>query len=137
MNIDQTGVALVPGANNATYEIKRVKQIPILGKYEKRAFTAVLSGSCKGKVLSVQSVWKRGTSVSLPTKNASQEAFAAGHRFAFNQDTHWSSLITTKACIAEILWLYRDEMIKEHHLSADAKIILYLDCWSVHRSQEF
>ena len=32
---------------------------------------------------------------------------------------------------------YRDEMIKEHHLSADAKMILYLDCWSVHRSKEF
>ena len=28
-------------------------------------------------------------------------------------------------------------MIKEHHLSTDAKMILYLDCWSVHRSQEF
>ena len=28
-------------------------------------------------------------------------------------------------------------MIKEHHLSADVKIILYLDCWSVYRSEEF
>ena len=28
-------------------------------------------------------------------------------------------------------------MIKKHHLSADAKMILYLDCWSVHRSPEF
>ncbi len=97
MNIDQTGVVLVPGANDATYEIKRAKQVAIHGKEEKRAFTAVLSGSCKGKVLSVQSVWKGVTSVSLPTKNASQEAFAACSRFAFNRDTHWSSFTTTKA----------------------------------------
>ncbi len=83
MNIDQTGLFLVPGANDATYEIKRAKQVPIHRKDEKRAFTPVLSGFCKGKVLSVQSVWKRATPVSLPTKNISQEAFAAGHRFGF------------------------------------------------------
>ncbi len=28
-------------------------------------------------------------------------------------------------------------MIKEHHLSTDAKMMLYLDCWSVHPSQKF
>ena len=137
VNIDQTGVILVPGGNDATYERKGAKQIPIHGKDERRAFTAVLSGSCKGRVLPVQSVWKGATGISLPTKNTSQEAFAAGHRFAFNRDSHWSSLATTKAWIAEILLPYRDEMIKEHHLSADAKMILYLDCWSVHRSKEF
>lgn len=120
-----------------TYEIKGAKQVPIYGKDEKRAFTAVLSGSCKGKVLSVPSVWKGAIAISLPTKNASQEAFAAGHRFAFNRDTHWSSFTTTKAWIAEILLPYRDEMIKEHYLSVDAKMILYLEWWSVHRSQEF
>ena len=87
MNIDQTGVILVPGANDATYERKGAKQIPIHGKDEKRAFTAVLSGSCEGRVLPVQSVWKGATGISLPTKNASREAFAAGHRFAFNRDT--------------------------------------------------
>lgn len=47
---------------------KGVKQVLIHGKDEKRAFTAVLSGSCKGKVLPIQSVWKGATSVSLPTK---------------------------------------------------------------------
>ena len=71
MNVDQTGVILIPGANDATYKIKRAKQVPIHRKDEKHAFTAVLSGSCKGKVLSVQSVWKRAIAISLPTKNAS------------------------------------------------------------------
>ncbi len=53
MNIDQTRVILVPGANIATYEMKRAKQVPIHGKDKKLAFTTVLSGSCNGKVLSV------------------------------------------------------------------------------------
>ncbi len=97
VNIDQTGVVLVLGANDAIYEIKGVKQIPIHGKEEKHDFTSDLSSSCKVKVLSVHTVWKGVTSVSLPIKNASQEAFAAGHRLAFNRDTHWSSPTTTKA----------------------------------------
>lgn len=44
MNIDQTGVVLVLGANDATYEMKGAKQVPIHGKDEKRAFAAVLKG---------------------------------------------------------------------------------------------
>ncbi len=113
------------------------EQLEWSSRNEKHAFTFVLSCSCKSQVLSVQSVWKRATSVSLTTKNTSLEAFAAGHRFSFNRDTDWSSPTTTKAWIAEILLLYQDERIQEHHLLADAKIISYLDCWSVHRSQEF
>ena len=56
LNIDQTGVVLVLRANDAKYEIKKAKQVSIYGKKEKRAFITVLSGSYKGKVLSVQSV---------------------------------------------------------------------------------
>lgn len=56
INMDQTRVVLVPGANNATYEKKGAKQVPIHGKDEKRAFTAVLSVSMSSKVLPIQSV---------------------------------------------------------------------------------
>lgn len=45
INIDQTEVVLVPGANNTTYEKKKEKQIPIYGKNEKQAFTAIFSSS--------------------------------------------------------------------------------------------
>ncbi len=50
MNIDQTAVDLVPGANDATYEIKGAKQVPILGKDKKLPFTVILSSSCNSKV---------------------------------------------------------------------------------------
>lgn len=95
------------------------------------------SGSQTGQVLPIQSVWKGATSRSLPTKSDYAEAKAAGHRFAFNRDTHWSSLTTTQQWINEILLPYRTAMIQEHSLSLDTKMILYIDCWTVHRSKEF
>lgn len=99
--------------------MEKMKSVPLLLSY--RVFV-------KGQFCLFQSVWKGATAVSLPTKNASQEAFAAGHRFALNRDSYRSSFITTKAWIAEILIPYRDEMIQEHYLPVDAKMILYLDC---------
>ena len=49
-------LCFAPKANDATYEIKRPKQVLIHRKDEKRAFTTVLLGFCKGEVLFVQSV---------------------------------------------------------------------------------
>lgn len=135
--MDQTGVVLVPGANDATYKKKRIKQIPIHGKDEKRAFTAVLSVSMDGRVLPIQSVWKGATSKNLLTESASSEAKSAGHRFAFNRETPWSSFLTTKAWIHEIILPYRSAMIKQHSLSLDSKMILYIDSWTVYQSGEF
>ena len=53
VNINETRVILVSRANNATYEIKRAKQVLIYGKNEKRTFISILLGSCKDKVLFV------------------------------------------------------------------------------------
>lgn len=43
----------------------------ICEKNEKHTFTNILLSSCKGRVLSIQSIWKEATSMSLPTKNVS------------------------------------------------------------------
>jgi len=45
VNADQTGVILVPGGTQWTYEEQGVKQVLIHEKEEKRAFTAVLATS--------------------------------------------------------------------------------------------
>lgn len=84
MNIDQTGVVFVFRANYTIEKIKRAKQVFIYGKDKKHAFTTILSGFCKGNVLSIQSVWKKATIISLPIKNAFQKVFAADHLFTFN-----------------------------------------------------
>lgn len=135
--MDQTGTVLVPGGNDNTYEIKGAKQVPIHGKEGKRAFTAVLSVDLGGKVLPTQSVWKGVLAASLPTIAASEEAKRRGHRFGLNKRTYWSSFETTKAWIAEILLAHWERIIRVHNLSLDSKMILYLDCWTIHRSKEF
>lgn len=39
--------------------------------------------------------------------------------------------------ITEVLMPYADRCIRQHQLNADAKIILILDVWAVHKSEEF
>lgn len=56
MKIDQIGVIFVFQVNNAIYEIKRAKQVFSHGKNEKHAFTAILLGSYKCKVLFVWNI---------------------------------------------------------------------------------
>ena len=55
VNADQTDVALVPGGDDPTYEVKGSKQVLIHGKDEKRAFICVTSVTGTGEVLATQS----------------------------------------------------------------------------------
>ncbi len=132
VDMDQTGVLLVPSGSDNTYKVKGAKQVPIHGKEEKRAFTTVLSVDLGSEVLPIQCVWKRVVAASLPTPVVSKKAKEKGHRFALNRQIHWSSLETTKARIAEILLVHRKKMIRIHDLPLDLKMILYLDCWTIH-----
>lgn len=131
MNIDQTGVVLVPENKDRTYELQGSKKVSVHGKEEKQAFIAVLAVAATREVLPTQSVWKGATNKSLPTRDAFKIAIASGHQFAFNKSTHWSSFSTSKAWIEEILMVYRDCMIRKHGLDVNSKIIFYLDCWTV------
>jgi hypothetical protein len=134
VNADQTGVILVPGGSQKTYEEQGSRQVLIHGKEEKRAFTAVLATSNDGTVLPTQSIHKGKTPASLPSIECRAPAEAKGHRFSLNPSKHWSSLDTTKLWFKEILFPYRVQMIKKHGLAETAKVIVYIDCWSVHRS---
>jgi hypothetical protein len=134
VNADQTGVILVPGGSQKTYEEQGSRQVLIHGKEEKRAFTTVLATSNDGTVLPTQSVHKGKTPASLPSFNRRAPAEEKGHRFSLNPSKHWSSLETTKRWFDEILFPYREQMIKKHGLEPTAKVIVYIDCWSVHRS---
>jgi hypothetical protein len=140
VNADQTGVILVPGGTQQTYEEQGVKQVLIHGKEEKRAFTAVLATSLDGSVLPSQSVWMGKTEQSLPSQNANYSqrniAESEGHCFVLNPRKHWSSFQTTKSWFIFIIEPYRQRMITKYTLSHNAKMIVYLNCWSVHRGKE-
>jgi hypothetical protein len=140
VNCDQTGVVLVPGGSQRTYEEKGAKQVSLHGKEEKRAFTCVLATAMNGTVLPTQSVHKGKTEASLPERcvfNISSErdrATEKGHRFVLNPTKHWSNQETTQKWFTDVLFPYRERMIQQHNLSPLAKCIVYFDCWAVHRS---
>lgn len=94
--MNQTGVVLVPGRNEKTYEIKGSSQVPLHEKNEKRAFTAVLLVSTTEEVLPTQSVQKEKTKNSQPSEDACKLALEKGHQFVSNPNTHWNFFKTSK-----------------------------------------
>lgn len=87
-------------AKNVTYEIKKTKPIIIHKKNEKHAFTTVLSGFDKSKVLWFEIVWKFANNITFFAKNALQKSFTVGHQFAFNWNSFFILFIPTEAYIA-------------------------------------
>lgn len=136
INVDQTGIILIPGGDQRTYEQQGAKQVPHWGKEEKRAFTVVLSTAINGVVLPSQSIWKGSTDKSLPNIAARTNPEENGHRFVVNPNKYWSLFETTKLWFQQILEPYRIRMIKAHNLPLDPKVIVYHDCWAVHRGIE-
>jgi len=140
VSADQTGVILVPGGTQQAYEEQGVKQVLIHEKEEKQAFTAVLATYLDGTVLLSQSVWMGKTEQSLPSQNLnySQRNIhkSEGHCFVLNPRKHWSSRQTTNSWFISIIEPYWQRMITTYALSSNAKMIVYLDCWSVHHGKE-
>lgn len=95
INADQTGVSLLP-MGNKTYAPRGSKQVPILGKEEKRQFTAMVASSASGTMLPVQCIWSGKTALSLPRNDARAESESRGNRWVPGGDNHWSTLETMK-----------------------------------------
>ncbi|KAF8247653.1 hypothetical protein K440DRAFT_550548 [Wilcoxina mikolae CBS 423.85] len=142
VNIDQTGMILIAGGGQRSYEEFGAQQVLIHGKGQKRAFTAVLATALDGTVLPVQSFCKGKTQQSLlevdleNRKSHWHIAEIDGHRFALNPNKHWSSLHITQEWFRSVLEPHRLRMILLHDLQDDAKLVVYIDCWSVHRGKE-
>ncbi|KIO20705.1 hypothetical protein M407DRAFT_81310 [Tulasnella calospora MUT 4182] len=136
INADQTGVSLLP-MGNKTYAPRGSKQVPILGKEEKRQFTAMVASSASGLMLPIQCIWSGKTALSLPWKNVCAESESRGNRWVPGGDSHWSSLETMKQWVLDVLIPYIERVKREEGLPEDAMALLIIDCWSVHRSEAF
>lgn len=95
INGDQTGVNLFP-SENKTYAKKGAKQVPILGKDDKRHITLMVTSSMYGKLLPFQAIFKGKTDGSLPGKRERKPAETMGMKFEPGGDNHWANLDTTK-----------------------------------------
>lgn len=97
LNGDQTGVNLIP-TGNKTWATRGAKQVNVFGKDEKRQFTLMVTTSCSGAFLPLQSIWSGKTSASLPAANLRVEAEKDGNIWSSGGDNHWSNL----SCMKEV-----------------------------------
>ena len=135
VNTDQTLVIYAAGVSE-TYAPKGSKQVEVVGKDEKWGFTVVVGISMSGDVLPFQVVHAGYTHRSLPTPDA-PEYYQATEilKFCFESGgtNHWSTLSTMKSYVQHILIPY----FEQHKKDSSQVCIWQIDCWSVHRSEEF
>jgi len=133
INLDQTGVKLVP-SSAWTYEKRNSSSVAVVGAEDKRQITACIASSLSGELLPLQLIFEGKTERSLPERTAASIASLCHLTFS---DNHWSSQKTMQQYVSEIVMPYAETCIRKHRLHADAHIILVLDVWSVHKSEEF
>lgn len=131
--MDQTGVHLVP-ASNWTYETTGASSVAVLGAEDKRQITACIASSLAGDMLPLQLIFQGKTARSLPPPSLNIKACGAHLTFS---DNHWSSQETMQQYIENVIMPYANGSIDRHRLATDANIILVLDVWAVHKSEEF
>jgi hypothetical protein len=140
VNSDQTGVVLGPGSK-LTWAPRGSKQVTLIGKEEKRAFTVLLSICANGFTLPMQAVYEGLTDRSCPNLTAPHytDCINAGFRFVPSEKkgNHWSNQQTMKRFVDEILAPYFDTQKKLISRPTTQKSLWIIDVWAVHRSDEF
>ncbi|KZV80767.1 hypothetical protein EXIGLDRAFT_578050, partial [Exidia glandulosa HHB12029] len=138
VNFDQTQVQ-IQDSGRYTYHPIGDKQVSVHGIDEKRAFTILASVSASGKLLPFQAIYKGYTKASLPTTKAPRwdEAIELGFDFAFGGHTYWSTQQSMCDYVTKILVPYLERAKEEENLDPEQEALVQLDCWSVHRSEEF
>jgi hypothetical protein len=138
LNWDQTPV-IVQDRESTTFAERGSKQVAVVGKEEKRAWTSLIAVSKAGEALPTQIVMKGGSVRSLPPSNApmTQEANARGITFVWNPKNYWSSHKTMRLYVEDIVVPYFQKQKKRLGLSDDQVCVVQLDVWSVHKSREF
>ena len=139
VNSDQTGVTYGAGALQ-TYAPIGSKQVEVIGKDEKRAFTLMVGVSMSGEVLPFQAIYAGKSPLSLPSKDAPSYTKATQdlnfHLEFSGNETYWSTMATMQSYVTNILAPYFESHRQRLGLP-DQLCIWQIDCWSVHQSLEF
>ena len=139
VNSDQAGVTYGAGALQ-TYAPIGSKQVEVIGKDEKQAFTLMVGISMSGEVLPFQAIYACRSLLSLPTSDAPSYAKATEdlkfHLEFSGNDTYWSTMATMQSYVTNILAPYFGSHRQCLELP-NQLCIWQIDCWSVHKSWEF
>lgn len=123
-----------------TYAPCGSQQVSTLGAKEKRAVTVLTSLTNDGHLLPFQTVYKGSSNLSLPKKNSRSmaEARAAGFLFeSSHTSTYWSTQATMQNFVNNVLAPYFAAVKLQLGLPLIQCVLWLIDCWSVHRSEEF
>lgn len=101
VNADQTSVCLVPHSK-VTWAPTGAKQVDVIGKEEKRQFTLMVTTSCSGEFLPLQSIWHGKTDQSLPSPGFRKPSEALGNIWSAGGDMHWSNF----ACMKQVCGIF-------------------------------
>jgi hypothetical protein len=133
VNMDQTGVHLAP-ADQRTYEHRGSKQVAVNAAEDKRQITACIASSLDGDLLPLQLIFQGTTTACHPpaTDSAKNSLIHITH-----SENHWSNQQTMREWIESVLMPYAERQIVTHSLPPASKLVLVLDVWAVHKSEEF
>jgi hypothetical protein len=133
INFDQTGMQFV-NTGKCSFAAKGSKDIAIIGMEDKRQITVVVGSSANGDMLPLQLIFTGKTNECHPphTSSTTNARFHLTHSI-----NHWSNQETMDQYVEHVLLPYLKCKIAEHNLPPDSKLIVNLDCWSVHKSAEF
>ena len=123
-----------------TYALTGFKQVTTLGVEDKCAITMFLSVTNDGTLLPIQVIYKGLSSVSTPSEHSPSyaEAIAAGFLFEYSKTTtYWSTQATMCNFVNHILAPYLESQKEELGMPSNQYSIWLIDCWSVHRLEEF
>ncbi|EPQ50004.1 hypothetical protein GLOTRDRAFT_14166, partial [Gloeophyllum trabeum ATCC 11539] len=128
--MDQQGKTVTGGTNQTFHDIG-AKQVDIIAKDEKRAYTLAITSTASGKFLPMQQIWGGTTPRVLPDRDADgmDEAIRYGFDFTFAQGgkkgSHFSTFKTMKEWMKNIYAPYVKRTIEEDpDLDEDQKSIL-------------
>ncbi|KAG9086375.1 hypothetical protein FRC06_003131 [Ceratobasidium sp. 370] len=136
INADQTGVSYL-GTGHKTWELKGVSQVPGFGQDKKRQFTLMVAVMAAGQILPFQAIYKGTTKNSLPSERAQATCKSAGFVFTSGGHKHWSNLKSMQEWVIEDVVVFANKEHRRLGLPPTQKIILIIDCWSVHRGAPF
>jgi hypothetical protein len=139
VNSDQTQLTLAQGCH-MTYAEIGARQVSTVGSEEKRAITVMASLSNDGVLLPFQAIYQGKMTSSQPSKvsRSYKEAVEAGFLFeSSNTATYWSTQETMRSFVNKLLVPYFKAVKIRLGLPLDQRALWQIDCWSVHRSDEF
>ncbi|KIK80670.1 hypothetical protein PAXRUDRAFT_15653 [Paxillus rubicundulus Ve08.2h10] len=143
VGFDQIG-NYVLSSSGTTFAERGSHQVDIVTKDEKHAYTLLVASMPEGTFLPFQQVWGGSSPQSLPSVHAQgmDEAQANGFDFTFaksnKRGSHFSTLKTMKEWVEHIFKPYCCYVIEvDPDLDDNQILIVYLNCYPVHMSQEF